>query len=371
MVTRSNSSVGTLAWAAAVLVVGLTVAAACGSSGTDDLGDAGADITSSAVTAAEDGSTNDGEAAAGAETGADADDIGPLLQPSALIAPDQPGGINSVAVAPDGTRIALSSQEALGMPVTIGLYDVLTGERIQITEVDVDGLGRLHWMADNRLVAAANAFDPQWLSWDGTTLAELRSLPLDATCGEGRADKQTGAIYSSDGLTSMGETLCRFDTTDGSTIRTSDETLTSPERFWLVPSTGEVRVLHSPDPDAGLELVTLDGTSLTPNSALFIEFTETVEDVSETVWLTDFETNASRIEPGAIALPRLSADRVSGAGTIFVTTKDSDIVFVSSTDGTVIGNIPAAMNLAFSDWSLDDSVFARLQAEDQIEIYQL
>jgi hypothetical protein len=252
------------------------------------------------------------------------------------------------------------------------LYDASTGAQLELTEVDVDRLGLLHWMADNRIVAESDGPESLWLSWDGTTLAELASLPLDFTCGEGRADKTTGAVYSSDGLTGMSDTLCRFDTNDGSIVRTSDGVLAGAERFWLRPGTGEVVVLHSPNPDVELELVTLDGATLAPTSQSGVPFTEYVQEVGDAVWLTDQATNASRIEPGAIPLPRLSPGGVSAAATIFVATNDSnDIVLVSSTDGTVLGVMPAGMNLAFSDWSPDDSVFARLAAADQVEVYRL
>ena len=144
----------------------------------------------------------------------------------------------------------MASDEGLGTPTTIGLYDASTGEQLQVTEVDVGRLGLLHWMADNRIVAESDGAESLWLSWDGTTLAELPSLPVDFTCAEGRADKNTGAVYSSDGLTSMGETLCRFDTNDGSIVRTADGVLVGElSEYWLRPSTGEVIVRHSPDPN--------------------------------------------------------------------------------------------------------------------------
>lgn len=362
---------------AAVLTIVLASATACGSdaesSDTDGQVDAGAepvaidDGTDDA--SAGDSGADSGGAAAGDDPLADA----PALQPSNVLEVDVSGNIDSVAVSPDGARVAVTSQDGLGTPVTIGLYDAQTGQELASTEVEVISMGRLHWMADGRLVAAAEgSIDAQWLSWDGSTLASLQTLPLDRSCGDGRVDKKTGAVYSSDGLTSMNDTLCRFDTADGAIVRTADGVLVGAERFWVLPGTARVTVLHAPDPDVASELITLDGATLTPQDTTVVEFTDAVREVGATAWIqATFEDN-TRLEPGAIPAPPVDPRRVSGAGTIFVALSDSgDVVFVSSTDATVLGTIPEGMNLAFSDWSLDDSVFARLATETQVEIYNL
>jgi len=341
-------------------------AAACGA-GSASPDDAGQVVVDEGDTA------QDPSDAAQADTGATESDDGvePVaLQPSIVFAIDQPFDVGSVAVSPEGTHVAVSTQDSLGTPVSIGLYDVATGQRLELIEVDVNGLGALHWMADNRLVAAEAAFDGRWLSWDGSTLAELPSVPLDLTCADGRVDKNSGAVYSSDGLTSMSDTLCRVDTIDGSAIRTADGVLENAESFWVRPSTGEVVVLHSPNPEVSLELMTLDGTNLSKTDAVVVEFTSSVREVGVAAWITDHDTDTSTLEPGAIAVPSIDPRHVSGAGTIFISANGSDdSVFISAIDGSVIGSIPASMNLAFSDWSLDDSVFARPTLEKQIEVY--
>jgi len=356
MAKLSNRSV---ALAALTLLFCLTAAAACGSGGTDDADIAGADSANSPAPAAP-ADINPGATAPEV-------DLGPVLEPAAMITPDQPGQFLGVAISPDGARLAVASHTDDG-PYTLGLYDASTGEQLVTAKTGTPRLGRLYWMADNRLVAASITSD-LWLSWDGTTLAELPSFPLGTACWDGRADKQAGAVYSHDGLTSMGENLCRYDSADGSMVRTAEGVLAGGLEFWVVPATGEVKVHR--DSEGATELLTLDGATLTPTSALPLEPGERVEAVGETAWIEDFDGN-SRTEPGAIPLPRLHVRWASGAGSIFVSNGDNDdIVFVSAVDGTVIGHIPSGpMNLTFSDWSLDDSVFARQHSDTMIEVYK-
>jgi hypothetical protein len=45
-------------------------------------------------------------------------------------------------------------------------------------------------------------------------------------------------------------------------------------------------------------------------------------------------------------------------------------VFIFALDGIEIGTMPAGLNPGFaSDWSIDDSSFARLTLERQAEVY--
>ena len=279
--------------------------------------------------------------------------------------------VTGVAMSPDGSKVAVSTQERLGAPVTLRLYDAQSGEVVATTQADVVGLNRLHWMADNRLVSADRNAVLAWRSWDGDTLEELPTVPQDATCADGPANKNTGAVYSSDGMTSMNDVLCRVDTNDGSILRSAPGALVGAERFWVLPGSGEVAVLHSPNPDVSAELLILDGNSLTPNSATEVSFSDNVRTVGSTTWV-EGDGRTSRLEPGAIPVPYLSPVRASGAGTTFIYSNGSDdLVFISAVDGQEIGTMPAGMNLSpFSDWSLDDSAFVRLTVDLQVEIYR-
>jgi hypothetical protein len=56
---------------------------------------------------------------------------------------------------------------------------------------------------------------------------------------------------------------------------------------------------------------------------------------------------------------------------VFTSSDPDQVVFVSATDGSVIGTISAGWNPSFtSDWSLDDSSFVRVTLDAQAEIYQ-
>lgn len=294
----------------------------------------------------------------------------PALVPVASFALEEAGQVTGVAMSPDGSRIAVSTQARLGAPIALRLYDASTGEVLATAAVDGIGLGKLHWMADDRLVSADREMRGAWRSWDGTTLRELPRVPQDATCADGQADKNTGAVYSSDGLVGMGDDLCRVDTKDGSILRSTPGALVRPERFWVRAAAGEVVVLHSPKPEESLELLTLDGGSLTPAGSMVVQFGEHVEAVARTAWIS--RDGAARLEPGAVQAPNLSPIRPSGAGAYFVYSNGmDDFVFVSAVDGREIGTMPAGMNLSpFADWSIDDSWFVRLTGERQAEIYR-
>jgi hypothetical protein len=294
----------------------------------------------------------------------------PVLVPVASFAIEEAGQVSGVAMSPDGSRIAVSTQERLGAPITLRLYDASTGEVLATAAVDGIGLGRLHWMADGRLVSADREMRGAWRSWDGTTLDALPRVPQDATCADGQPDKNTGAVYSSDGMVGMGDDLCRVDTKDGTILRSAPGVLVDPERFWVRPEAGEVVVLHSPRPEESLELVTLDAASLTPTGSTEVQFGESVEAVGRTAWIS--RDGSARLEPSAAPAPELSPVRPSGAGMYFVYSNGmDDFVFVSAADGREIGTMPAGMNLSpFADWSIDDSWFVRLTIERQAEIYR-
>jgi hypothetical protein len=309
--------------------------------------------------------------AATGHVAAQAETAPPALAPTTSFALADAVAVASVAMAPDGSRVVVATQERLGAPVTLRAYDAASGAVVATAEVETLGLWRLHWMDDGRLVAADRDDRPQWRAWDGSTLAELPPIPQDPTCADGRVDRRSGAVYSSDGMASMSDVLCRFDTTDGSIRRTADGVLVGAERYWVRADTGEVVVLHAPDPDTSLELLTLDGATLAPKGSVPIPFTEIVRAVGRTAWIeNDFERTA-RLEPGAIPVPYLSPIVASGAGRYFVHANGADdLVVFSAIDGRAIGTMPAGMNLgAFADWSSDDAWFVRLTADKTVEVY--
>ena len=295
----------------------------------------------------------------------------PALAPSASFALADAVGVTSVAMAPDGSRVVVATQERLGAPVTLRAYDASSGAVVATAEVETLGLWRLHWMDDGRLVAADRDLRAQWRVWDGSTLAELDPLPQDLTCADGRVDRRSGAVYSSDGMVSMSDVLCRVDTTDGSISRTAEGVIVGAERFWVRADTGEVVVLHAPDPDTSLELLTLDGATLAPKGSVPIPFTEIVRAVGRTAWITTDTDRTARLEPGAIPVPYLSPIVASAVGRYFVYSNGADDhVFISAVDGQVVGTMPAGMNLAtFADWSSDDAWFVRLTVDRTVEVY--
>jgi hypothetical protein len=152
----------------------------------------------------------------------------PALVPSATFAIENPDQLSSVAMSPDGTQIAVVTHAELGDPVTIRLHDSTTGE----------------------------------------------------------ADRNTGVVDASDGLIGMGDDLCRVDAADGSVMRSGAGVLIDPEKFWLVPGSGGVVVADYPNGDGPRELVTLDGASHTPQSAVEVVPGDSVRAVGVTTWLS-------------------------------------------------------------------------------------
>jgi hypothetical protein len=129
-------------------------------------------------------------------------------------------------------------------------------------------------------------------------------------------------------------------------------------------------VLHSPNPETSSELITLDGESLQPKGSVAVEFTDSVQAVGLTTWMTAQDSQASRLEPGAIPVPDIGGVSTSSGGSIFFSDDATVVTFVSAVDGTVIGTIPSGMSLAFGDWSVDDSVLVRITLDRQIEVYR-
>jgi hypothetical protein len=121
-----------------------------------------------------------------------------------------------------------------------------------------------------------------------------------------------------------------------------------------------------------LELVTLDGETLLPKNSMPVQFGENVEAVGRTAWISNNASRTARLEPGAIPVPYMSPMKASGAGRFFVYSNGmDDFVFVSATDGKVIGTMPAGMNpAAFAAWSIDDSWFVRLTVDKKVEVYR-
>ncbi len=296
----------------------------------------------------------------------------PVLVPTASFALADDGRVTGVAMSPDGSRLAVATQERLGTPVTLRSYDTTTGEVGATVEAKVLGLYRLHWMADNRLVAADRDARPGWRIWDGSTLRELPTLSQDLTCSDGPANRNTGAVYSSAGITGMSDVICRFDSRDGSTRRSAEGVLVGAERFWVRAGTQEIAVLHSPNPEVSLELVILDGDTLAPKNSMPVQFGENVEAVGKTAWISNSFSRTARLEPGAIPVEYLSPIKTSGAGRFFVYANGmDDLVFISATDAKVVGTMPAGMNIAaFAAWSIDDSWFVRLTVDQKVEVYR-
>ena len=360
-------------------MLALSVLGACGSDGDSTPADQPASTDGPASTDDLPEPTTGGTPSTGGDgtsgTAADPGDpmaAAPALVPAMSFAIEDPENIASVAMAPDGSQIAVVTQAGLGDPITITLYDSASGEVVASTEADGIGLSIVQWMADGRLVAYADReTDPVWRSWDTATLDELAPVALDFTCYTGIADRNTGIVYASDGIATMGEDLCRVDTLDGSVTRTGNGVLVDPERFWLAPGSGGVAVRHYPDPSGGQELVILAGDTLAPVSNVSFAQGDVVESVGTTTWVSTFD-GPDRLEPGAIPVPRSLSPEPSDAGTVFVSSNGSDdLVFVSAADGSVIGTISAEWNPSFtSDWSLDDSAYVRITLDGQAEIYR-
>lgn len=294
----------------------------------------------------------------------------PTLEPAATFALEEADQLTDIAMSPDGSRIVAATQPGLGSTLTLRLYDASTGEVLASTGVEGIGLGRIYWLADGRLISPDREMDGSWRSWDGATLDALPSVPRDETCHEGRVDKNTGMVFSTEGRVTVGDHLCRVDTSDGSILRTDASALQEPDLFWVRPSSGEVLVLHSPTSDDSKELIVLDGATLTPTgSSMVVEFRETVEAVGRTTWIRGNRT--ARLEPGAVPAPDITGLQASGAGSYFISSNGmDDFVFYSATDASEIGSIPAGMNLFnFADWSIDDSWFVRLTIDRMAEVY--
>lgn len=317
------------------------------------------------------GTAEAAEAAGGAAMPAASPASAAPLTPAATFPIQDAGQVTGIALSPDGATVLVSTQERLGTPVTLRLYAAMSGQVLATAQVSTIGLGKLHWMADNRVVSADRDGTPGWRIWDGATLQEGARLPQDVTCAEGRANRNTGAIYSTDGMVGMGDVICRLDTRDGSMVRSAAGLLARPDQFWVRSGSNEVVVLHSPNPEESMELITLDGTSLTRTGSSVIQFGEMVEAVGATAWIS--REQSQTLEPGGIAAPDLGPVRASGTGAYFIHSNGmEDFVIVSAMDGSLVGSMPAGMNLSvFADWSIDDSVFARLTLDRGMEIYRL
>lgn len=63
---------------------------------------------------------------------------------------------------------------------------------------------------------------------------------------------------------------------------------------------------------------------------------------------------------------------MSAAGTVFVAVIGGEsVAFVSAVDGSVIGTMPAELNLSnYGAWSADDASFARVTQAGEVEIYR-
>ena len=354
-----------------MLVLG--VLGACGSDGDSAPTDlpVSTDAAPEATIGGSDGTDGDGTVGAVTDPG-DPVAAAPALVPSVTFAIEDADNVSSVAMAPDGSQVAVVTQAGLGDPITITLYDSASGEIVASTQADGIGLSIVQWMADGRLVGYADReTDPVWRSWDTATLDELSPVPLDFTCYTGIADRTTGIVYASDGISTMGPDLCRVDTLDGSVTRSGDGVLVDPETFWLASGTGGVAVRHNPDPAGGQELVVLDGVTLAPVSNVSFAPGDVVQSVGTTTWISPFD-GTDRLEPGSIEVPSGLSPEPSDGGTVFVSSNGSDdLVFVSAVDGSVIGTMSAEWNPSFtSDWSLDDSSHVRITLDGQAEIYR-
>ncbi len=330
--------------------------AACGSSdgATSESPSAGAEVTT----------------AGGAEGAAPDDPLAgaPALTPDLTLALEDVDNLQTIALSPDGSSLVAAYQVALGDPVSLRLYDLASGEMRADTEVAVLRIGLLHWMDDGRLVAATTeSVGESWRSWDGTSLEETSVVPLDLSCGEGVVDTTTGMVYS---VTDDG--LCRVDTADGATSPSPALALDADE-VWVRAGADEVVVrLGGDSVDGSSELVVLDGTTWEQTSSTTVPATTQVLAVGTTAWLDDTATGTALLEPGAIPVPLIrDSMTVSDAGTVFVASIGSEsLAFVSAVDGSVLGTVPAELNLsAFADWSADDAAFVRVTQAGVAEVY--
>ncbi len=317
--------------------------------------------------AAGDASSSTASATSSAQSAALAPADIPMLSPSASFTLADDERVQGVAMAPDGSRIIVKTQARLGAPVTLRSYDATTGAAGPSVTINSVGLWTLHWMADNRLVAADRDAQLRWRVWDGTTLEAQTPLPQDATCADGIADRTTGAIYSTNGISAMGDVICRFDTNDGSITRTANGLLRNPDGYWVRPGSDELVVQHA----RGEELLTLDGKTLERTAATPLEAGESIAAVGKRLWMSNGITRTSHLEPGDIAVPDINKLHTSTAGTYFLHSDGmDDFVIYAANDGQAVGRMPAGMNPAgFSDWSINDSAFVRLTIDGSVEIY--
>ncbi|MEZ5225305.1 MAG: hypothetical protein R2710_01130 [Acidimicrobiales bacterium] len=321
-----------------------------------------------------DGSAVDEQAdGSGENAGSDSLEDAPLLEPVQRFAVDKGDAVDigGIALSPDGVTVVVALLDDRGSPTSLQFYDAATGTQSQTVEVDAIGMGPLYWSADGRLTSLLLQDGFSWQSWEPTTFAPMAPVPADPGCADGQLDKATGAVFSTDDLGTMGDTICRVDTLSGEMAVVPDGTLVTPDEFWVRPGSDELVIVHYPDPDAK-ELLVLDSATFEPRSRTELTFDQWVKAVGATTWIQDVAASTHVLEPGSIAAPAITAPlRASGAGTMFISADGAENhVVVSATDGSVIGTFPAQMNLSnWSDWSIDDSVFARATLDDHIEIF--
>lgn len=298
------------------------------------------------------------------DDGATSDSEIAFLEPTSTIPVDLAAGDGvELAVSPDGAYVAsVSSQNEVAPVRTLTTYSVATGEvvaSVTAAEAGVIGSGP-EWLADGRIVVRNG---DTLATWTGPELEPAETVAYDGSaCEFGMiVDSSVGASFALKDFADP-PVLCRIDLTTGDVITAP---AVGADRWFHRAAQGTVSLVVR-GADDNSSLVTLDSTTLAEISSQPLDVYN-----STNAGLLIGEDADTVLVPGDIPIPTGRLDvgaRLSDNGRVLISGGGSEEVWLSTEDGSPIGQVEPGFATWQYGWSSDDSVVARPIATPDYEV---
>ncbi len=298
------------------------------------------------------------------DDGATSDSEIAFLEPTSTIPVDLAAGEGvELAVSPDRAYVAsVSSQNEVAPVRTLTTYSVATGEvvaSVTAAEAGVIGSGP-EWLADGRIVVRNG---DTLATWTGPELEPAETVAYDGSaCEFGMiVDSSVGASFALKDFADP-PVLCRIDLTTGDVITAP---AVGADRWFHRAAQGTVSLVVR-GADDNSSLVTLDSTTLAEISSQPLDVYN-----STNAGLLIGEDADTVLVPGDIPIPTGRLDvgaRLSDNGRVLISGGGSEEVWLSTEDGSPIGQVEPGFATWQYGWSSDDSVVARPIATPDYEV---
>jgi hypothetical protein len=366
---------------AALALVTVLVASACGGSSGDDEPDAPG--TEEQPTGAVDNTTaTDTGSVDPTPVESDLSSI-PLLEPALEIEIGPTDEPKEIALSPDGSLVAvLGGGPFRDIDTFLRIYDTTSGELTNDVSIgeDAASVGRIYWTADNRLIGLDTvSFETRVVTWDGATFELVDSFVMDEfVCLDGIVafDRADGAIFGRQNIDSS-STLCRRELNSDTVIEVRPLANNQELELMVLLGDGSRLVGEVWDSDAQQYLlVRFDPTTLEVTDSEVLDPNRLLA-AGVGVELIEASDNgqtgqrALSLEPGGVAVPSgLNRPRFSPDGSLLWAVSDETELLIDVGTGEPIGRFELGRGHLYYAWSADGAVLVNPSLGTILQVFR-